>query len=121
MSNKPAAWESFILEAGKSKISMSLDTKIANAATFTIEKEDHTLANLLRMQISKNPKVLFVGYKIPRIFLKLIDLDPLENYFLLKIQTSADTTPKQVFQSELDKLIRHVEELAKKFPVFCFY
>lgn len=49
MSNKPAAWELFILSDGQSKVSMAMDTKIPNAATFTIQKEDHTLANLLRM------------------------------------------------------------------------
>jgi DNA-directed RNA polymerase II subunit RPB11 len=49
MSNKPAAWELFLLADGQRKVTMTKDTKIPNAATFSIQKEDHTLANLLRM------------------------------------------------------------------------
>jgi DNA-directed RNA polymerase II subunit RPB11 len=33
----------------KIRVEMEEDTKIPNAATFKIEREDHTLANMLRM------------------------------------------------------------------------
>jgi DNA-directed RNA polymerase II subunit RPB11 len=127
MSNKPAAWELFILADGQSKVTMAMDTKIPNAATFTIQKEDHTLANLLRMwgwpvlpghrlmknnrQLLKNPKVLFAGYKLPH---------PLEPHFLLKIQTTPDTHPKDVLQQEIQKLIASVEDISGKFKVLLF-
>jgi len=32
-----------------SRLTITPDTKIPNAATFKVEKEDHTLANMLRM------------------------------------------------------------------------
>ena len=60
-------------------------------------------------QISKNPSVLFVGYKIPH---------PLEHYFLLKIQTTADTTPKDVLTMEIERLVKTIEDISQKFRVF---
>ena len=36
-----------------------------NAAIFTINKEDHTVGNMVRMQLLKDPNVLFCGYKNP--------------------------------------------------------
>ena len=36
-----------------------------NAAIFTINKEDHTVGNMVRMQLLKDPNVLFAGYKNP--------------------------------------------------------
>ncbi|KAJ3283133.1 DNA-directed RNA polymerase II core subunit [Rhizoclosmatium sp. JEL0117] len=88
------------------KVSMQKDSKIPNAATFTVLKEDHTLANLLRAQLLKNPKVLFAGYKIPH---------PLEHTFILKIQTTPDTNPLDVFILESANIIRELGDLNKKF------
>jgi hypothetical protein len=36
-----------------------------NAKTYTFNKEDHTLGNLLRMQLLKDSTVKFSGYKMP--------------------------------------------------------
>lgn len=54
------------------------DSKIPNAATLTINKEDHTLAGMLRSELLLSPHVLFCGYQVPH---------PLEPRFVLKIQT----------------------------------
>lgn len=40
--------------------------------------EDHTLGNLLRMQLLKDPNIIFAGYKVPH---------PLENRVELKVQS----------------------------------
>ncbi|KAJ3414691.1 DNA-directed RNA polymerase II subunit RPB11-a [Chytridiales sp. JEL 0842] len=85
---------------------MLKDSKIPNAATFTVLKEDHTLGNILRMQLLKNPKVLFAGYKVPH---------PLEHTFVLKIQTTPDTTPMDVLQSEIMNLINEISAIKLKF------
>ncbi|KAJ3387723.1 DNA-directed RNA polymerase II subunit RPB11-a [Entophlyctis sp. JEL0112] len=87
-------------------VSMEKDSKIPNAATFTILKEDHTLGNLLRAQLLKNPKVLFAGYKVPH---------PLEHTFVLKIQTTPDTNPLEVLLLESATIMREVTDLNKKF------
>ncbi|KAJ3333541.1 DNA-directed RNA polymerase II subunit RPB11-a [Blyttiomyces sp. JEL0837] len=85
---------------------MTKDSKIPNAATFTILKEDHTLGNILRMQLLKNPRVLFAGYKVPH---------PLEHSFVLKVQTTPDTNPMEVLQSEINNLINEVSTIKLKF------
>lgn len=85
------------------------DTKIANAGVFRFNKEDHTIANLLRMQLLRDPNVRFAGYIHPH---------PLVHYIDLKIQTnSATTDPKAVLSNaiedlggETDHLITQVEE-----------
>ena len=112
MSNKPATWELYTLAAGQSKIIMSPDTKVPNAATFTIQKEDHTLANVLRNAVLSNQRVIFCGYKVPH---------PLEPFFLLKIQTNGEISPKDVLYNEIQKLIRSVSDLSKSFSVNYYY
>ncbi|KAI9012919.1 DNA-directed RNA polymerase II subunit RPB11-b1-like protein [Gaertneriomyces semiglobifer] len=111
MSNAPATWEMYVLPEGQKKITVQKDTRIPNAATFHIAKEDHTLGNILRTQLLKNPKVLFAGYKMPH---------PLEYSFILKVQTTADTSPAQVLRTEIDALIREVGQIRLKFEVRTF-
>ncbi|KAL2918672.1 DNA-directed RNA polymerase II core subunit [Polyrhizophydium stewartii] len=106
MANAPPTWELLLVPEGMKKITMEMDTKIPNAATFTVLKEDHTLGNLLRMQLLKNPKVIFAGYKMPH---------PLEHQFVLKIQTTPDTSPLDVLQHEIANLIQEVGTIKLKF------
>ncbi|CAG2107769.1 unnamed protein product [Medioppia subpectinata] len=47
--NAPPAFESFLLFEGEKKITIEKDTKVPNAAIFTVNKEDHTLGNMIRM------------------------------------------------------------------------
>jgi len=63
--NAPPTFESFLLYDGEKKITREQDTKVPNAAIFTINKEDHTVGNMVRMQLLKDPNVLFAGYKNP--------------------------------------------------------
>eukprot|EP00198_Chlamydomonas_reinhardtii_P013831 XP_001703168.1 RNA polymerase subunit [Chlamydomonas reinhardtii] len=44
------------------------------AATFSIEEEDHTLANSLRFFLNKNPHVAFCGYSMPHPSEELVNL-----------------------------------------------
>lgn len=46
--NAPPAFESFLLFEGEKKISINKDTKVPNACLFTLNKEDHTLGNIIR-------------------------------------------------------------------------
>ncbi|KAJ3324970.1 DNA-directed RNA polymerase II core subunit [Boothiomyces sp. JEL0866] len=106
MSNAPPTLELLRVPDGMKKVTMEMDTKIPNAATFKILREDHTLGNMVRMKLLDNPKVIFAGYKMPH---------PLEHDILLKIQTTADTTPIQVLQDELNNLIAEVSGILKNF------
>lgn len=39
-----------------------------NSSVFTFNKEDHTLANMLRSALLKDPHVTFAGYKSTRFY-----------------------------------------------------
>ncbi|KNC46109.1 RNA polymerase II core subunit [Thecamonas trahens ATCC 50062] len=104
--NEPERYELFVLPEGVEKLSLEKDTKVPNAATFTIQCEDHTLGNLLRMNLLENDKVLFAGYKIPH---------PLENYLLLRIQTVPESTPSAALQQALSDLVQSVAVLEETF------
>ena len=100
------------------------DTKIPNAATIKVVKQDHTLGNLIRASVSRPlvqrtylltshvselltiPQVLFAGYKVPH---------PLQPHFLLKIQTDGSITPTAALEAACNKLIVLVQSLEKKF------
>eukprot|EP00956_Cyclotella_meneghiniana_P038273 scaffold151316_cov71-Cyclotella_meneghiniana.AAC.2 len=55
--NAPERSSAFILEDDEEKIEYAADTKVSNAGTFTLNKEDHTMANLLRLQLLRDPQV----------------------------------------------------------------
>ncbi|KAI0760113.1 DNA-directed RNA polymerase II [Fomes fomentarius] len=104
--NAPNRYELYVLEDGEKSVEVTEDTKIPNAATIKIVKQDHTLANLLRSQLLTMPNVLFAGYKVPH---------PLHPYFLLKIQTDGTITPAAVLEKACTDLIGMVATLESKF------
>ncbi|VDM59160.1 unnamed protein product [Angiostrongylus costaricensis] len=112
--NAPAAFESFLIFDGERKISIENDTKVPNAAVFTINKEDHTLGNLLKHQLLKDPMVLFAGYKNPH---------PLEHKILLRVQTTGQTTPADALINAITDLIAELSLFEERFrvsSVLCF-
>ena len=56
------------------RVAMERDSKVANAATFTLLREDHTVGHLLRMELLRDPGVKFAGYKHPHPLEQLIEL-----------------------------------------------
>ncbi|KZO94194.1 DNA-directed RNA polymerase II [Calocera viscosa TUFC12733] len=99
-------FELFTLGDGEKAIEVVEDTKIPNAATIRVAKQDHTLANMIRGYLLKNPKVLFAGYKVPH---------PLEPHFILKIQTDGTATPVEVLQEVCTTLLTLVAKIEGKF------
>ena len=104
--NAPPAFESFLLFEGEKKITITKDTKVPNAAHFTVNKEDQTRGNLLRSQLLKDPKVLFAGYKVPH---------PLEHKFILRVQTTGDYSPQEAFTNAITDLISEISLLEERF------
>jgi len=104
--NAPPAFETFLLYDGEKKLKVEVDTKVPNAASFKFAKEDHTIGNILRSQLLRDPKVLFAGYKIAH---------PLEYEFVLRIQTTDDYSPAQALQNCLTDLISEVSLLHERF------
>ncbi|XP_028195293.1 DNA-directed RNA polymerases II, IV and V subunit 11-like isoform X2 [Glycine soja] len=78
--NAPNRYECFVVLEGTKKVSYERDTKIINVASFTIEREEHTISNILHMQLNRDPNVLFAGYKLPhplqyKIIVRVCDMD----------------------------------------------
>jgi len=104
--NAPPTFESFVLFDGEKKVIIELDTKVPNAALITINKEDHTLGNMIRNQLLKGPHVLFAGYKQPH---------PLEHKIIIRVQTTADYTPQDAMRNAIMDLISELSLLEERF------
>merc|ERR1712066_118031 len=102
----PPTFESFLLFDGEKKITREQDTKVPNAAVFTINKEDHTLGNMIRQQLLKDPNVLFAGYKNPH---------PMENKVVLRIQTTSDYAPNDALMNSITDLISELSLFEERF------
>ncbi|CAO1327863.1 unnamed protein product [Diamesa serratosioi] len=104
--NAPPTFESFLLYEGEKKIIKELDTKVPNAAIFTVNKEDHTLGNMIRNQLLKDPKVLFAGYKLPH---------PLEHKFVIRIQTTSNYSPEDAYMNAITDLMSELSLFDERF------
>ena len=69
-------------------------------------QEDHTLGNMIRCQLLKDPNILFAGYKNPH---------PLENKFILRIQTTSDYTPQDALRNAITDLISELSLFEERF------
>ncbi|KAF9592004.1 hypothetical protein IFM89_011587 [Coptis chinensis] len=101
--NAPDRYERFVVPDGTKKVSYERDTKIINAASFTVEREDHTIGNILRMQLHRDPNVLFAGYKLPH---------PLQYKIIVRIHTASQSSPMQAYNqaiNDLDKELSHLK------------
>ncbi|KAL0960031.1 hypothetical protein HGRIS_011679 [Hohenbuehelia grisea] len=99
-------FELYVLEDGEKPIEVTEDTKIPNAATIRIAKQDHTLGNLLRAQLLAVPEVLFAGYKVPH---------PLQPYFIIKVQTDGSITPQAALEKAINELISLITKVEAGF------
>ncbi|CAH1108869.1 unnamed protein product [Psylliodes chrysocephalus] len=104
--NAPPTFESFLLYDGEKKIIREQDTKVPNAGIFTINKEDHTLGNMIRNQLLKDPNVLFAGYKLPH---------PLEHKFVLRIQTTSEYSPQDALMNAITDLLSELSLFEERF------
>mmetsp|Transcript_30994 Transcript_30994/g.35315 ORF Transcript_30994/g.35315 Transcript_30994/m.35315 type:complete len:127 (-) Transcript_30994:1095-1475(-) len=107
--NAPERSNAFLLDEdiGEKKVTYSTDTKVSNAGTFRFNKEDHTIANILRMQLLRDPMVRFAGYIHPH---------PLLHYFNFKIQTnSSNVAPQEVLSSAIEDLSNETDHLISAF------
>ena len=91
------------------KVSVIKDTKVPSAAMFVIEREDHTLGNMVRCQLLEDDNVLFGGYRVPH---------PLEPTIQVKVQTRQEgPTPAQAMHSTLDALLSELNTFEERFKV----
>ncbi|XP_059291804.1 DNA-directed RNA polymerases II, IV and V subunit 11-like [Lycium ferocissimum] len=104
-------YERFVVPEGVKKVSYERDTKIMNAATFTVEREDHTIGNIVRMSFppryfSYILECLFFGYKLPH---------PLQYKILLRIQTTSQSSPMQAYNQAINDLDKELDHLKNQF------
>lgn len=88
------------------RIKITPDNKVPNAAIIKIEREDHTLANLLRAQLLKDDKVIFAAYKVEH---------PLFANFLLRIQTQENYTPREALKNACLGILSELEIIKTRF------
>ena len=104
--NAPERHKRYQLDDDEKRMTYAHDTRIPDAGTFTINKEDHTMGNLLRMQILRDADVKFAGYQLPH---------PLMNICRVKIQTSGKKSPVATFQDSVEDLQAEMETLDRQF------
>merc|ERR1712216_424658 len=106
MTNRPERHELLTVPVGSRKVVVQREGKLENASQFTIEREDHTIGNMLRMQLLRDPKVLFAGYKVPH---------PLDYKIHVKVQTTADSKPTQAMQGAITDLQEELNMFEERF------
>ena len=104
--NQPERYECYVLEPDETKVKFTKDTKHEHSATFTVLKEDHTLGNLLRMQLLQDNRVLFAGYKVPH---------PLLYELVLKVRTDGRASPTNVLIDSIDVIMGNIKDTSEKF------
>ncbi|ODV90922.1 hypothetical protein CANCADRAFT_2640 [Tortispora caseinolytica NRRL Y-17796] len=104
--NAPDRYELFLLPDGVPKLKISPDNRIPNAITVLIEKEEHTLGNLLTTQLVLDPRVIFAGYKVAH---------PLFAQVELRIQTEDGYDPRDALKNACLTVIRQLEQLRVQF------
>lgn len=98
---------SHLLFACAHRVSIMPDTKIPNAATLVVEREDHTLGNILRMQLLEDKEVLFSGYRVQH---------PLEPAIQIKVQTKSENPgPVKAVEDSLGLLLKELGTIEKAF------
>ncbi|KAF5943519.1 hypothetical protein HYC85_017596 [Camellia sinensis] len=126
--NAPDRYERFVVPEGTKKVSYERDTKIINAASFTIEREDHTIGNIVRMQLHRDENVLFAGYKLPhplqyKIIVRGMNITPLEfvrssRYgWRYEIHTTSQSSPMQAYNQAINDLDKELDYLKNAFEV----
>ncbi|CAE7245490.1 POLR2J [Symbiodinium sp. CCMP2592] len=82
------------------------DEKVSHAVLFQIWLEDHTLGNILRMELLRNEAVLFAGYKVPH---------PLNNMIELRVQTTPSSTPELALRRAVANLRSECKSMLSQF------
>lgn len=94
------------LDKEKIKILPQATSEDGTSASFQIANEDHTLGNVLRYIIMKNPEVEFCGYSIPH---------PSEDFLNIRIQTYGDITAVDALKKGLQDMMDMCDAVEEKF------
>ena len=79
------------------RVSVVDDSRIPSTSTITLNRQDHTIANLLSNEITKNKDVIFSGYRVPH---------PLNPRSEVRVQTVPNSiTPKEALKGAATTLL----------------
>ena len=93
-----------MLEEEKLKVEYDKDDGNYNC-TYSFTGEDHTLGNLLRYMLMKDPETTFSGYSVPH---------PSEDIMNVRLQTQKSKTDK-VLNRALERISKITDILSEKF------
>ena len=110
MANAPDRYERFVVDGDSLKIDFEKDTRLPNAGTFVILREDHSIGNLMRTQLHKDESVTFAGYRIPH---------PLESKLLVKLSTNGSKSPVVAAKDSITQLKYQISGLNQSFSREC--
>ncbi|RMD42166.1 hypothetical protein DV735_g2963, partial [Chaetothyriales sp. CBS 134920] len=104
--NMSESYEAFTLGPGEKKIEEKIDNRTPSTSTFTLNKEDHTMGNLLRDKLLQHPHVTFAAYKVPHPLFATVEL---------RVQTDGVVSPKQALQAACSDLIGEIHTFKTRF------
>ena len=81
---------------------MTFKEEKINLSVVNIQEEDHTLGNIVRLQLLRDRTVKFAGYRKPH---------PLENRIEIKCQTTSEKTPSQAIKDACSDLESHLNSI----------
>lgn len=91
---------------GDRKIVEQISNALPNASLFKLDKEDHTLANLLRMKLHESPFVQIAGYRVPH---------PTQHRVEISVHTASDgsvapvPTPRDALYEAIDLCLQDLQ------------
>ena len=103
-------YERFVVDSDSLKIDFEKDTRLPNAGTFVVLREDHSIGNLMRTQLHRDEAVTFAGYRIPH---------PLEAKLLVKLSTNGSKTPIVAAKDAITQLKFQISSLNQSFSREC--
>lgn len=90
------------------RVTATRDTGVQNCYEFKIEREDHTLGNLMTQQLLTEERVLFAGYRIHH---------PLDDFIYLKVNVSDTeeiTNAKDLVENSINTICSDIDSLKKQ-------
>ncbi|KAM3129217.1 DNA-directed RNA polymerase II core subunit [Paramecium bursaria] len=89
----------------RSRVTQEEEKKMSNALSVKMYLEDHTLGNLLRLSLLKQPEVTYAGYRL---------MHPLQHVIELKIQTNGGRRSEDSLKTTIEGLKTDFQNLEQE-------
>jgi len=104
--NQPDRILTTFLNENEQRVQIKKDERLPNVAVFYFAKQDHTLGNVLRHSLIRDPEVMYAGYRMPH---------PLQQVMETRVQTTDKTDPLTAVIHALDSLDYEMQTLSNRF------